>query len=94
MLSADGERLRFAVPLLVLLQQLNAVVAIEFDGTPVTLVADQQGALLQAALTVSLGWNTQLGDVLSQVFLNCCTLCLRPGTLQNTSLSYNMVKEY
>ncbi|KAG7241268.1 hypothetical protein INR49_025786, partial [Caranx melampygus] len=65
----DSERLRFTFTPLVLLQQLNAVVAVELDGSPVTVVADQQGALLQAALTVSFGGDSELGDISSQPLL-------------------------
>lgn len=75
-LSADSERLGFTFTPLVFLQQLNAVVAVELDGSPVTVVADQQGALLKAALAVGLGRDSKLVDVLGQVLLDCCTLCL------------------
>lgn len=61
--------------------------AVELDGSPVAVVADQQGALLQAALTVSLGGDSKLGDVLGQVLLDRGALRLRPGTLQDASLS-------
>lgn len=86
--SANSKRLRLAVPPLVLLQQLDAVVAVELDGPPVTVVVDQQGALLQAALAVGLGGDSQFVNVLSQVLFYRCALRLRPGTLQDTSLSY------
>lgn len=75
-LSADGERLGLAFTPLVFLQQLNAVVAVELDRSPVAVVADQQGALLQAALTVGLGGDPELGDVLGQVLLDCRALGL------------------
>ena len=50
--------------------------AVEFDSTPVAMVADQQGALLQAALTVSLSGDSKLIDVLGQVLFDCGTLRL------------------
>lgn len=50
--------------------------AVELDGSPVAVIVDQQGALLQAALTVSLGGNAKLIDVLGQVLLDCSTLSL------------------
>lgn len=61
--------------------------AVKLDGSPVAVVVDQQGALLQAALTVGLGGNSELSDVSRQVFLHCCTLRLGPGTLQDAPLS-------
>lgn len=75
-LSTHDEGLRLVFTPLVFLQQLNAVVAVELDGSPVTMVVDQQGALLQAALTVGLGRNAELCDVSGQVFLDCRTLRL------------------
>lgn len=75
-LSADSEGQRLTLAPLVFLQQLDAVVAIELDCSPVAVVADQQGALLQAALTVGLGGDSELRDVLGQVLLNCRTLRL------------------
>ena len=86
--SADGERQGLTLTPLVFLQKLNPVVAVELDGSPVAVVADQQRALLQAAFTVGLGGDSELGDVLGQVLFDCRTLRLRPGTLQNPSLSY------
>lgn len=59
--------------------------AVEFDGPPVAVVADQQGALLQAALAVGLGRHPELIDVLVQVLLHGRPLCLGPGALQDTS---------
>ena len=85
--SADDEGLRLVFTPLVFLQQLNAIVTVELDGSPVTLVADQQGALLQAALAVGLRGDSELRDVLGQVLLDCCALRLWPGTLQDASLS-------
>lgn len=75
-LSADSEGLWVIFTPLVLLQQLNAVVAVELDGSPVAVVADQQGALLQAALAVGFGGDSELGNVSSQVLLNGRTLRL------------------
>lgn len=88
-LSADSEGLRLTLTPLVLLQQLNAVVAVELDGPPVAVVADQQGALLQAALAVGLGGDSELCDVSGQVLLDRRTLRLWPGALQDASLSYD-----
>lgn len=87
-ISADREGLGFVFTPLVLLQQLNAVVAVELDGSPVAVVADQQRALLQAALAVRFGGHSEFGDVLGQVLFDGRPLRLRPGTLQDTSLSY------
>ena len=67
--------------------------AVELDGTPVPLVADQQGALLQTALAVRLGWHTQLGDVARQVLLHCGALGLRPRPLQHPSLTWEGERE-
>lgn len=86
-LSADCERQGLTLTPLVFLQKLNAVVAVELDGSPVAVVTDQQRALLQAAFTVGLGGDSELGDVLGQVLFDCRALRLRPGTLQNPSLS-------
>lgn len=55
---------------LVLLEQLDAVVTVEFDGPPVAPVGDQQRAALKAALAVGLGGHAQLGDVGGQVLLH------------------------
>lgn len=87
-ISADCEGLGFVFTPLVFLKQLNAVVAVELNGSPVAVVADQQRTLLQAALAVRFGGYSEFGDVLGQVLLNRCPLRLRPGTLQDTSLSY------
>ncbi|TNN62779.1 hypothetical protein EYF80_027005 [Liparis tanakae] len=73
--------------------QLDAVVAVELDGSPVAVVGDQQGALLQAALAVGLGGNAELGDVLVQVLLHRRTLRLRPGPLQDAALSCKQEEE-
>ena len=87
-LSTDSEGgLELAFTSLIFLQQLNAIVAVEFDSTPVAMVADQQGALLQAALTVSLSGDSKLIDVLGQVLFDCGTLRLWPGALQDAALS-------
>lgn len=87
-LSADSEGLGLTFTPLVFLQQLNAIVAVELDGSPVAVVADQQRALLQAAFAVGLCGDSELGDVLGQVLLYSRTLRLRPGALQDASLSY------
>lgn len=68
--SADSEGQGVAVAPLVFLQQLDAVVAVELDGSPVAVVADQQRALLQATLAVCLGGDPELGDVSGQVLLD------------------------
>lgn len=60
--------------------------AVELNGAPVAVVADQQGALLQAALAVGLGRHPELVDVLGQVLLYGRSLRLRPGPLQDASL--------
>lgn len=75
-LSADREGLGLTFTPLVFLEQLNSVVAVELDGSPVTVVADQQRALLQAALAVGFGRDSELSNVAGQVFLNCCPLRL------------------
>lgn len=62
--------------------------AVELDGSPVAVVADQQGALLQAPLAVGLGGHTELVDVLGQVLLHRRPLRLGPGPLQDTSLAW------
>lgn len=74
-LSADRQRLGRPFSSLDLLQQLNAVVAVELDGSPVAVVVDQERAVLQAALTVGFGRNSELRDVLVQMLLHRCTLC-------------------
>lgn len=51
----------FPPPLL--LQQLDAVVDIKLDGPPVSLVAHQQRAEFQAALTVRFRRDSQLQEV-------------------------------
>jgi len=66
---------------LAFLEQLYTVVAVEFNSPPVPVVSDQQGAELQAALTVRFGGHTQLHNVLHQVGLNSCPLCFRPRPL-------------
>lgn len=76
LLSADGERRQLTFTPLVFLKQLNAVVTIEFNGSPITVVVDQQGALLQAALAVSFGRHSELSDVSGQVLLYGCPLRL------------------
>lgn len=38
--------------------------AVELDGSPVAVVADQKGALLQATLAVCFCWDSELVDVL------------------------------
>ncbi len=68
------------------LQELDAVVAVELDGSPVALVADEQRAELQASLTVRLRRNTQLHDVPLQVRLHRHSLRLRPRPLQHAAL--------
>lgn len=75
-LSADSQGLGLTFTPLVFLKQLNAVVAVELDGSPVAVVADQQRALLKAALTVGFGRDSELCDVSGQVLLDCCPLCL------------------
>lgn len=75
-----------ALPPALLLEQLDAVVDVELDSPPVTLVADQQGAEFQATLAVRLGWDAQLQQVPLQVGLHSHALRLRPGTLQNAAL--------
>lgn len=57
----DGGGGAFSPPLL--LQQLDAVVHIKLDGSPVPLVANQQGAQFQAAFTVRFGGDAQLQEV-------------------------------
>lgn len=86
-LSADSEGQGLIFTPLVLLEQLNAVVAVELNSPPVSVVADQQGALLQTALTVCLSRDSEFSDVLGQVLLNRRPLRLRPGSLQDASLS-------
>lgn len=52
-----------AFPPALLLQQLDAVVDVKLDGPPVPLVAHQQRAEFQAALTVRLRRDSQLHEV-------------------------------
>lgn len=75
-LSADSEGLQLVFTPLVFLEQLNAVVAVELNGSPVAVVVDQQRTLLQAALAVRFGGDAELCDVLGKVLLNCCSLRL------------------
>lgn len=91
--SAHDEGQRLAFTPLILLQQLNAIVAVKLNGPPVPLVANQQRTLLQAALAVGLGGHAELVDVLGQVLLHCRALCLRPGTLQNATLPWQKAFE-
>lgn len=74
--SADGKWLQLVFAPLIFFEQLNAVVTVELDGSPVTVVVDQQGALLQAALTVCFGRDTELCDILGKVLLDCCSFRL------------------
>jgi len=62
----------FSPPLL--LQQLDAVVNVELDRPPVSLVAHQQRAEFEAALTVRFRRDSQLYEVPLQVSLHCYTL--------------------
>lgn len=52
-----------ALPPPLLLQQLDAVVDVELDGPPVSLVAHQQRAEFKAALAVGLRGDAQLHEV-------------------------------
>ncbi len=52
-----------AFPPPLLLQQLDAVVDVKLDSPPVSLVAHQQRAEFEAALTVSLSRDSQLHEV-------------------------------
>lgn len=65
-----------ALPPALLLQELDAVVDVKLDGSPISLVAHQQGAKFQTALTVSLGWHSQLHEVPLEVSLHSDTLRL------------------
>lgn len=82
---ADGGGGAFPPPLL--LQQLDAVVDVELDGSPVSLVAHQQGAQFQAAFAVCLCRDAQIQEVPLQVSLHRDALRLRPGPLQHAALS-------
>lgn len=64
------------LPPALLLQELDAVVDVKLDGPPISLVAHQQGAKFQTALTVSLGWYSQLNEVPLEVSLHSDTLRL------------------
>lgn len=75
----------FSPPLL--LQQLDPVVDIKLDGSPVSLVAHQQGAEFQAAFTVRLRGDTQVQEVLLEVRLHSYALRLGPGSLQDAAFS-------
>lgn len=82
-----------ALPPALLLQELDAVVDVKLDGPPISLVAHQQGAKFQTALTVSLGWHSQLNEVPLEVSFHSDTLRLWPGTLQYATLSCEVEEE-
>lgn len=84
--SADGQGGR-ALSLLCFFQQLDAVVAVELDGSPVSAVGDQEWTLLQTALAVCFSGDAQLHDVPHQVGLHRGPLCLGPRTLQDAALA-------
>ncbi len=86
--SVDGQG-GWTLSLLGFLEQLYTVVAVEFHSPPVSVVGDQQGAELQTALTVSFSRHPQLRDVLHQVGLNSCPLCLRPRPLHHTTFTWD-----
>lgn len=52
-----------AFPPTLLLQELDAVVDVKLDGPPVSLVAHQQGAKFETALTVRLRRHSQFHEV-------------------------------
>lgn len=78
-----------ALPPALLLQELDAVVDIELDGPPVSLVTHQQGAEFETALAVRLGGDAQFHEVSLEVGLHCYTLGLGPGALQHAALPYH-----
>lgn len=57
-------------PPALLLQELDAVVDVKLDGPPVSLVAHQQGAQFETALTVRLCRHSQLHEVSLEVSLH------------------------
>lgn len=63
-------------PSALLLQELDAVVDVKLDGPPVSLVAHQQGAKFETALTVRLCRHSQLHEVSLEVSLHCNSLRL------------------
>lgn len=75
-----------ALPPPLLLQQLDAVVDVELDRPPVSLVAHQQRAEFEASFAVRLRGDAQFHEVSLQVSLHCYTLGFWPGTLQDTAL--------